>query len=188
MDIAFKKFLTEELKTQVFSDEIVSAHCNILSGNMPTQPRVLEIMILCEIWKNTPLRGKVFYKKECHFVNEYIFYMFNIRPRLSYVEYIVKLEKDMLYNSKYFQDTREYFCKVYHDELISEEEYLRLSDDDYIKLVGLKFRMLTPCEHFIEQMIDDFHENNISMEEYHTLQKKLRIKWNDLPEKGKLDY
>lgn len=180
MHKAFLNFVFDVLEIRVsIRDYII-----IKNSTDFTDPCVMKIRQLMEIWNELPLRGKDYYIEECKKYNERQEYEFLNTPRISYSEY-VNMINDVIehINIEQIQYIENDVMSVddfeeYNQRILTKKEYESLSYPDYFILLNLKLpRIVSPFIYFINN-VDLNVEDDRSLVEI----------WYGLPHKGKLDY
>jgi len=139
----------------------------------------IEIRDLVYIWESLPLKGKMCYEKlsEDIYQNQ-LAEVFQI-PRVLYSEYVLEIE--------YLeQETGEEYG------IISEDEYNRLSLEDYIRVMGIllpkkKSPYVLFCQDERNNIKNEYSRFNVDLS-FGEIGGLLNQKWSQLPEKGKNDY
>ena len=194
MDInCFIKFTQETLNRSITQTDIIKAKND---PNNKTNADIVEINNLLYIWKDLPLRGKNFFIDEANrlTLEEEQRYHNTIIP--SYQEYVDRVEKRIIeINKEYAEDKDDgnEDIEEYTECILSKTEYEALSFEEYSRLLHFKkFRKISPYIHFTKTYRQAIrNEDSLISNQQRSLRsmgEKLGLIWQELPNKGKLDY
>ena len=194
MDIKFHKFAEEQLAREVSFENVKEALFLISRKRDSKDPTIVEIMDLNYIWMFLPNRGKSYYVIQCNLFNDQVEREFYNISRISYIEYILKVEERIReINRINLEETDEEEYEEYFEDIISENDYYELTDQEYFNILNITPpRKTSPyiffCKNFRDMASRDIERYSDKSLSYSQLGLTLGEKWANLPEKGKLDY
>lgn len=189
----FIKFAEETLNRTITQSDITLAKSD---PNNKTNADIVEINNLLYIWKDLPLRGKKYFIDEANrlTLEEEQRYHNTIIP--SYQEYVDIVEKRIIEINKEYaedQDDVNEDIEEYTECILSKIEYEALSFEQYDKLLFFKKpKIFTPYLCFANNYRQVIKNEDIlissQQRSFSSMGEKLGLIWQELLNKGKLDY
>lgn len=182
MDTRFLNFATDVLGYTVTMNDYQIAK-RILRRD---DAQIVEINNAAAIWKDLPMRGRQYYVLECQRLNDQVTHEFLNRPRVSYTEYVNTIEERVAFmNSEMDEDEFE----EYSEPILSESDYNNLPTEEYVEIMHISLPILTsPYIYFCKTLKKSHNALEFSTLSFTEAGNKLGGMWQDLPDKGKLDY
>lgn len=187
MDYKFINFAEENLGRKISHSKLLLARKN---RNNRSDADLVEINNLLFIWNDLPLRGKSFFINESNriFLKKQLRYLQTPIP--SYNEYINIINIE---NFEYSTFDRKTEINKYNEDILSKEVYESLLFDQYAEIFDFKKpRPTSAYLHFTSFYRQGIINEDISFtterRSLSSIDEKLRSIWDNLPDKGKMDY
>lgn len=188
----FIKFAQEILQRPITRADVIIAKRN---PNERNNADIVEINDLLSVWKDMPLRGKIYFINEAQILTERNKIEYLNTPIPSYSEYKKKFQDNLIQVNKEIEEEKELNgdYEPYIEDPISMDEYNSLSFDEYASLLNFKKpRAIGPYGYF-SKVWRQYVKNEDALisgqrRTFASMGEKLGMMWAGLPDKGTLDY